>query len=97
MTKEKDDLQPCPFCKSVDLKVHFTNGFEFLTTWYYVQCMSCGGRTEDNEDRGQAITAWNTRPRDYMVANAVHKVLSDKSRSKTAMTAKGLSLTQREK
>lgn len=56
MTTVTDELLPCPFCRSQSL--HVSDGVSF-----YVECRDCHAEGPWNDDDlGQAITAWNTRP-----------------------------------
>lgn len=60
------ELKPCPFCGGLNqtiegyLEYHFSEAF--------VQCDSCGARSETEEDdllkkaKEKAIKIWNTRP-----------------------------------
>ena len=55
MTTVTDALLPCPFCRSQSL--HVSDGVSF-----YVECRDCHAEGPWNDDDlGQAITAWNTR------------------------------------
>lgn len=54
-------LKPCPFCGSKDIQVKKVEG---LTTWRYIQCDHCGGRTDGWKDETLARKAWNKRSKE---------------------------------
>jgi len=57
----KDKLKACPFCGG-EAKIHFENGFEFRSIFYYVSCEKCGCRTDANtESEELAIKTWGAR------------------------------------
>ena len=51
-------LKPCPFCGSVDVKVH--NPY-FTDNYYMVQCYGCNCNTALYKTVNQAVEAWNRR------------------------------------
>lgn len=56
-----DKLKPCAHCGG-EAEIHFENGFEFRSIFYYVSCKKCGCRTDANtEVENDAVKAWNSR------------------------------------
>lgn len=51
-------LKPCPFCGSVDVKVHIPY---FTDDCYMVQCYGCNCNTAIYMTADQAAGAWNRR------------------------------------
>lgn len=54
----EQELKPCPFCGSDDLKVS-NNKPEFWHHW--VQCMTCEGSMDAKGGTDKAIAKWNRR------------------------------------
>jgi Lar family restriction alleviation protein len=57
------DLKPCPFCGSEGEEVALHGpevGADSYRGWN-VQCYGCNVETAHEDDRAQAVTAWNTR------------------------------------
>lgn len=62
MTDPKNnELQPCPFCHSDNLKTTYLNLGVQLAKYWVVECLSCYIMAGVCEDEAQAIKAWNTR------------------------------------
>ena len=55
---EMVELKPCPFCGSVDVKVHIPY---FMDDCYMVKCCGCNCSTAIYKTVNQAIKAWNRR------------------------------------
>lgn len=56
----EEELKPCPFCGSKDLKISVYNNKG--GTVYQVYCYRCGANGPDYGDNKQwAINAWNKR------------------------------------
>lgn len=52
------ELKPCPFCGG-EAKVKFEKDGKWR--WFYVQCRSCGVKTEHLWSQKAAVNAWNDR------------------------------------
>ena len=52
------ELKPCPFCGSVEVKVHIPY---FTDDCYMVQCYGCNCNTAIYMTANQAVEAWNRR------------------------------------
>lgn len=52
-----NELKPCPFCGSVDVKIIFKPGDE----GWFGQCQNCFSRGAWSENRDEARDKWNRR------------------------------------
>ena len=53
-----DELKPCPFCGSRNIREH--SGYPLQ--YWSVKCGDCGGSIRMSGSRHQVISAWNRRP-----------------------------------
>jgi Lar family restriction alleviation protein len=51
-------LKPCPFCNG---EARIIDQETSLTTYHYVECKKCFGKTASTPKRDKAIDAWNRR------------------------------------
>jgi Lar family restriction alleviation protein len=57
MNRESNELKPCPFCGSADLRADPED--MLVTTW--VTCNKCGSQGPYGDTPKGAIEAWNKR------------------------------------
>lgn len=55
-----EELKPCPFCGSENIREHSGYPLEYWS----VKCLDCGGRMQFYGSQQQAINAWNRRALD---------------------------------
>lgn len=58
MTKDADELLPCPFCGGAACIDEFEHDYGVK---YFGRCMSCSAELSATYPRSEAIAAWNRR------------------------------------
>ena len=82
------ELKPCPFCKVSAPKLE--DYITITTPYFFVRCQECGASAKVCRTKGEAVDAWNHRPLEAEMAEAlggvfVHGTLGTRVAAKDAL------------
>ena len=72
MTNNTENLNPCPFCGSKDVRRYLTIGMKWVAG-----CDACGCRTRECTHSIDAVNSWNRRADDQEEAKHISAIMSE--------------------